>query len=531
MKSNKTLPSNWVRAKLGQVILPRETCNPNKYWNSDTFGYIDIEAVDNSRQQMATPKVLATDKAPSRARVAVRHGDVLFSLVRPYLKNIAIVPANLDGQVASTAFCVLRPAIGMESRFLYYQVCQESFINSIPTYGNSPPAARDDEFLDILIPVAPTNEQHRIAEKIEELFSKLDAGSAALERVAANLKRYRSSVLKAAVEGRLTEQWRAENPPSEPASKPLERILAERRRKWEEDQLAKYAKKGKTPPKNWRNKYKEPTLPDTTDLPPLPEGWCYTSLPAIIPGDGESIKTGPFGSLLKKHEHTNSGIPVLGIENIEAMRFIKGNKIFITPEKAAQLVDYDALPGDILVSRSGTVGEVCVVPEGLGDLRISTNLMRVRLVRSSMLPEFFCILFNGSPFVLQQVSELCSGSTRDFLNKKMLETILLPLPPLQEQAVIIQEVEQHLSLIEKHDLIIERALQRSTLLRQAILKRAFEGRLVPQDPNDEPASVLLERIAAERKAASAGTKTNQAGRKTATRKCVHKSQKERTTDE
>ena len=122
------------------------------------------------------------------------------------------------------------------------------------------------------VPVAPTNEQRRIVAKIEELFSDLDAGVAALERAKAKLKRYRAAVLKAAVEGKLTEEWRAKHPPKETASQLLERILKERRRKWEEDQLAAYAKAGKKPPANWKDKYKEPAAPDD-DQPPGVAGW------------------------------------------------------------------------------------------------------------------------------------------------------------------------------------------------------------------------------------------------------------------
>ena len=117
------------------------------------------------------------------------------------------------------------------------------------------------------------SEQRRIVAKIEELFSDLDAGVAALKRIKANLKRYRAAVLKAAVEGRLTEAWRAKHPNTEPATKLLERILAERRKKWEADQLAKFAAAEKTPPKGWREKYVEPLPPDTSGLPELPQGW------------------------------------------------------------------------------------------------------------------------------------------------------------------------------------------------------------------------------------------------------------------
>ena len=128
------------------------------------------------------------------------------------------------------------------------------------------------------VPVAPSAEQYRIADALDELFSDLDAGVAALERVREKLKLYRASVLKAAVEGALTAEWRAQHPYTEPASELLKRILTERRRRWEEDQLAKFKAKGQEPPKNWKAKYKEPVAPDTTNLPPLPEGWCWVTL-------------------------------------------------------------------------------------------------------------------------------------------------------------------------------------------------------------------------------------------------------------
>ena len=131
------------------------------------------------------------------------------------------------------------------------------------------------------VPLAPLNEQLRIVAKIEELLSGLDAGVSALNRAKANLKRYRAAVLKAAVEGKLTEEWRAKHPNIEPASKLLVRILAERRQSWEADQIAKFAAAGKEPPKNWKERYVEPTPPDTTGLPELPEGWCWATMPQL----------------------------------------------------------------------------------------------------------------------------------------------------------------------------------------------------------------------------------------------------------
>jgi type I restriction enzyme S subunit len=167
---------------------------------------------------------------------------------------------------------------------------------------------------------------------------------------------------------------------------------------------------------------------------------------------------------------------------------------------------YDVQPGDVLVSRSGTVGEVCVVPEDISEARISTNLMRISLFNQSISPDFFCLLFNGSPYVLSQVSELCKGSTRDFLNQDILSSIVFPIPSFTEQKKIIEEVERLFSVTNQLEKTIDSNLKRAEKLRQSILKQAFQGKLVPQDPNDEPAEKLLERIKAE-KAKQTITKT------------------------
>ena len=129
----------------------------------------------------------------------------------------------------------------------------------------------------------PSTEQHRIVAEIEKQFTRLDTAVAALKRTQANLKRYRASVLKAACEGRLVpteaELARKEGRDYEPADRLLACILNERRAKWEADQLAKMQAQGKVPKDDtWKEKYQEPTGPDTTDLPKLPEGWVWASL-------------------------------------------------------------------------------------------------------------------------------------------------------------------------------------------------------------------------------------------------------------
>jgi len=350
---------------------------------------------------------------------------------------------------------------------------------------------RHNDIEEIAIPLPPLPEQHRIVAAIETQLTRLDAGVAALKRARANLRRYKAAVLAAACAGRLVPQDTSD----EPADALLRRILDERCAKWEAEQIVKMRAQGRMIlDDGWRAKYQQPQEPDTAGLPELPQGWVYTLLEPLLSSNRKGMRTGPFGTLLKKHEHREKGIPVLGIENIDSMRFVPGSKIHITREKADELAGYDIEPCDVLISRSGTVGEICVVPENIGEARFSTNIMRVVLDTKAIDADFFSILFNGSPFILDQVTELCKGTTRAFLNQTILSTIVFPLPPLAEQRRIVAEVERRLSVVAEIEAAVAANLKRAARLRQAILKRAFAGRLVPQDPTDEPASALLARI-------------------------------------
>ena len=243
--------------------------------------------------------------------------------------------------------------------------------------------------------------------------------------------------------------------------------------------------------------------PDKIDgLPSLPDTWQWAPFSWLISIDKKPMTTGPFGTMLKKHEHQEAGVPVLGIENIGEGRFIAGNKIFVSEEKAAALNSFEVEPGELIISRSGTVGEICAVPDGLGKTLISTNLLRVALNQKIILSQYFVFMFQGGGAVRSQVKERCKGSSRDFLNQSILQSISFPICSLQEQAEILREIDQRLSLTDKLLGCIDSELLRANSVRQSILKKAFSGQLVPQDPHDEPASALLGRVRAEREKAT-----------------------------
>lgn len=191
----------------------------------------------------------------------------------------------------------------------------------------------------------------------------------------------------------------------------------------------------------------------------------------------KGMSTGPFGTMIKKSDHKTSGIPMLGIENIGRGHFVDGNKIFVTREKAEELKSFSLAVGDIIISRSGTVGEICAVPERAKGALLSTNLMRVSLDNDIIRSDYFIALFQSKGIVIDQIKELCRGSTRDFINQTILKQIMFPVPSRERQKEIMSVIETRMSFCDSIEQTVDISLQQAEAMRQSILKKAFEGRL------------------------------------------------------
>ena len=197
----------------------------------------------------------------------------------------------------------------------------------------------------------------------------------------------------------------------------------------------------------------------------------------ILTKTRKGMSTGPFGTMIKKSDHKASGVPMLGIENIGRGHFVDGNKIFVTEEKAEELKSFSLKAGDIIISRSGTVGEICAIPERAEGSLLSTNLMRVSLDNDIIRSDYFISLFQSKGIVLDQIKELCKGSTRDFLNQTILKQIVFPVPDIERQAKIVSIIEARMSVCDSIEHTVNTALTQAEAMRQCILKEAFEGRL------------------------------------------------------
>lgn len=426
-------------------------------------------------------------------------GDVIMAKITPCMENgkTAVVPDLPDSVCfGSTEFHVFRPEQDINPHWLSYYLVQSNFrkLARMHMAGSAGQLRVPAPFLHtIKIPLAPLAEQQRIIEKVDELLIDIDAGVTVLERVQKKLVHYRASVLKAAAEGTLTAEWRQQNPSVESASELLARMLVERRRRWEEEQLRRFSYVGKEPPKNWRAKYKEPATPNVLKLPTLPEGWCWASAEALF----YSIRSG--STAVPQNEKTN--YPILRSSSVRPMK-INLNDIRYLPEKNSKAEINYLREHDLLFTRlSGSleyVGNCVAIPE-LHDLRIQypDRLFCAKLVDPEQAA--YISMYFSSAFARRSIEAMAkstAGHQRISLGGITEQPVALP--PLQEQHRIATEVEDQLSVIEHIGLDIEAKLKTAQGLRQSILRDAFSGKLVPQDRNNEPASELLKRISAER---------------------------------
>lgn len=356
------------------------------------------------------------------------------------------------------------------------------------------PSLSRDDLYRVEIPLPPVAEQTRIVEKLEELLSDLDAGVAELKAAQKKLGQYRQSLLKAAVEGALTADWREaqrkHNTPRETGAQLLQRILTERRARWEAKQLAKFAEQGKTPPKDWQKKYPDPVQPDTSGLPELPEGWVWATIDQLA-----QVGTG-VTPLRSKIAYFNEGtVPWVtsgALNNeivISATEFVTETAL-----KECRLEIYS--PGSLLVAMYGEGKTRGKCSELLIPATINQAIAAIVLEPEAQPSKAYLKAFLLDSY--ERMRAQASGGVQPNLNLQIVKSITLPLPPNVEQCEIMQLLDGQFDQIRQQQRAVELALKQSAAQRKNILKAAFSGQLVPQDPNDEPASVLLQRIRAER---------------------------------
>jgi len=492
----QTLPTGWVQTTLGEIAdIERGITFPaSAKSTSNQDGLIPCLRTTNIQNTVEWDDMLFVPQAfmKDNERKLIQNMDILMSVAnsRELVGKVALVVDIPYNAVTLGGFIsAIRAIVIDNAKYLYYFLRFRDTKAELKKHASQTVNIANlsmESVAHLPLPLPPLAEQRRIVAAIEQQFTRLDAGIASLRQAQTRLKRYRAAVLKAAVEGHLTAAWRSEHPDTEPAATLLARILTERRTRWEGEQRAK----GKDPAKLT---YDEPARPDTATLPALPEGWTWTILDAIA----DIIDPNP--------SHRMPFYPEEGVPFISSENFINGDLINLSMGKRVdnrvweeQRTRFTIEEGDFVLSRIGTIGKTRFLPTN-AKYCLSHALVVIK-TRSGLINKRFLRQTVASDTILSQAKDGVQSVGVPDLGMGKIRSFLLPLPPLAEQEQIVTEVERRLSVVSEVEAEVLANLKRAERLRQSILREAFAGRLVAQDPADESASVLLERIRAERSA-------------------------------
>jgi type I restriction enzyme S subunit len=481
-------PNNWTITTLNEIseLIRGITYNKTDAQKEPHAGYVPILRANNINIEINTNNLTYIPVALVRAGQYIKSGDIIIAMSSGSKDLVGkTAQARYDFNGGFGAFCgLLRICNEINKKYVGYFMLSSDYKKAVSylSSGIGINNLRREHIENMSLPIPPLSEQHRIVAKIEELFTKLDAGVDALKKIKVQLKRYRQSVLKHAFEGKLSEKWRELHKGElESASVLLDKIQDERK-------------------KSLKGKFKESCLTDTSDLSVLPKEWCWVRLGEIA----EIIQIGPFGSQLHQEDYKENGIPIINPKHI------KEQKIFpqemISEDKAEQLSRYKLFTNDIVLGRRGEMGRSAPITFKEDGWLCGTGSLFIRLGDSFNSKLYSLIL--SEKMVVDYLEKSSIGTTMANLNSMILINLPIQLIPTAEQQAIIEEIETCFAVVDALEETIEHSLKQSERLRQSILKTAFEGKLVPHDPNDEPAKKLLEHIKAERAQQSDKTSFN-----------------------
>ncbi|RAQ42859.1 hypothetical protein B9S53_12085 [Arthrospira sp. O9.13F] len=482
------LPKGWVALPLNVLGMPSTpNVDPSKFPN-EIFELYSVPAYANKEPDIVPGSSIHSVKQ------LVQPGDVLLCKIVPHLNRVWIVQERGQyRQIASGEWIVVRSEI-VDSDYLRYELTEpafrSAFMQTVSGVGGSLMRARTKAVAEIQLATAPLNEQRRIVAKLDRLFARSRCAREELGRVSGLVQRYKKAVLAAAFRGDLTADWREENPTISMNNK-LHDLDQARQKIWQENQILR----GKDPRKIKYKKAVEIDLEGRTKgiekLFELPETWTWISLGQIV----WDVSDGPHFS--PKYVDSNNGIPFISARNV------KYSGIDFADAKYISLEDYQtfiqrAKPevGDVLLTKGGTTG-ISTVVETDREFGIWVHIALLKIVHRFVIPEYLRDALSSS-YAYQQSQAQTHGVGNQDLGLTRMVYIALTLPPIDEQQEIVRRVEKLFKVID----IIEQEHQKASKLldrlEKATLSKAFRGELVPQDPNDEPAAVLLERIQAQR---------------------------------
>lgn len=522
-------PIGWEKSKLSDIL----TLKNGFAFKSSSYKDIGVPIlrISDIQEGLVSPvNAKCIDEDEQYEEYVVNQGDILIAMSGATTGKFGIFNSSrkaYQNQRVGRFFIYSKKLIS--NSFVYYLLFSLKREIEKSAYGGAQPniSSTKIESLDFLLP--PTNEQIRIVEKVEELFSELDKGIESLKTAKAQLAVYRQALLKHAFEGKLTEQWRASNADKlESPEQLLTRIQQEREARYQQqlddwkqevEEWETDGKEGKKPAKP-----KQPKEINLTDIETdsFPEGWC--GVRAEVISDFVTKGTTPK----KEDLYSGSGeIPFLKVYNLTKTGKLDFtiDPTYVTEETHKNfLARSQVFPGDVLMNIVGPpLGKVSIVPSDFPQWNINQAIVRYR---TNILESHFLANYLLSENVVRSMMRKAKATAGQFnLTLEICRDVILPVCSESEQSEIVNILSGLLSVVDSTDREIEANLKRSEVLKQSILKKAFSGQLVPQNSDDEPASELLKKIAIEKaelaekeKAEKAAARKSKSKAKAATKK-------------
>lgn len=504
---NAELPEGWVEVSLSEVIQPVETGKrPKGGVQHITTGVPSIGGEhlnDEGGFKFETLKFVPHEFAESVRNGWIKREDILIVKDGATTGKTSFVDSQFPFERAliNEHVVICRPFDGVSPQLLFHYLTSERGNKEIlKDFRGAAQGGISKSFAEkVDLPVMPQAEQRRIVGKIEALQERSRNAREALAEVGPLVEQFRQSLLAAAFRGDLTADWRAANPNVEPATKLLNRIRQERRQKWEQAELSKYEAKGKQPPKGWQDKYKEPTVTFNEDVASVEFGISEDNAWEVVPLEllVDPERSIPYG-IVKTGDPYPGGIPTVRGGDIKRFSIAFERLKQVNPAVHEQYQRTWLRGGEVLIAIRGTVGETAVVSNEMKGMNISREVALIPVLPGA--DSRFLMYLLASPAAQRLITGQVKGVAQSGINLADLRLLPTPLPSLDEQMEIANRIEQGMLSIEELSRSVGESQSSLFQLDQSILAKAFRGELVPQDPHDEPASVLLERIREAREA-------------------------------
>lgn len=473
------LPKGWVWTKL-RTICKINPKHPKDIVSANTpVSFVPMSSMDAEKGGIIDPQTRPFGKA-RKGYTHFANGDVLFAKITPCMENgKAAIAKDLHNGVGcgTTELHILRPLGSILSELIFYYIRQINFrrraeANMSGTAGHL--RVPVDFIGESDFPLSPFPEQKRIVQKIEILLGHLNKTRQELTKIPPLIKKFRQSVLAKAFTGELTKEWRDQQKNLEPASALLARIREERRKK-----LSK--------------KYRESEPIDTLNLPELPEGWEPSSIEELSELVTKGSTPTSYG-----YEYQATGIAFVKVENISDGHIAdKTIKQFINRETHDFLKRSQLKENDILFSIAGTIGRACIIRSG--DLPANTNqALAIIRVPSPFIDKRFLLKYLTSHSAQLVARSGVRGVGMSNIGLRNVRNLIVPIPPYVEQLEIMKGIERLSTRVDLVEKAVQIAQAHCQKLAQSILAKAFRGELVEQDSDDEPVSMLLEKIKSDK---------------------------------